>query len=585
MSDIAIAHDQLYVKGGAEHVAFEMARALDAPIYCAKLNEDIVPDDVEAHCIVDSRVGKWAMDSHYLAQDLYQMQRWQNVQELYEYDTVVINKTNPGWFVPKPRQTTIWYVHSTPRGQYDQFHKHGGTALSRILKTPMRPLYRPNIAYADAFATNSEEVQRRMERYWDIPRGESTVIYPPVPTETFGSSVASSGDYYFTFGRLVDHKRVGDIVKAFTALGPHYQLVVGGDGPQRDALECLAGENVRFVGFMDEEEKRRRLSECTAFVFAAEQEDFGMTPIEAMASGTPVIGVDEGFTTHQIQNGRNGYLWPREQARLRETIQHLETVGVEWAPERIEEFADRFNADRFRQEFRELVASTEERAAVDVEWESRQEHEGIRAAAVTADGGAQAVAKVPQNTSERGRVPVDKYEKLNLGSGRDYRNGWLNVDINPKYNPDVVLDIDEPLPDEWESGFDHVVASHVIEHLENREQALNEIARVLTDGGTLRLYVPLGLNARTDDTHKTEWTYDTPLQYAQNWRERTDDYQFDPSPPLRIISRDVEMHQHGPLAWMSPLLRRMASQRPGVWLSGWPCSSGELSVLYRRLER
>jgi len=94
--DIAIAYDQLTVHGGGEVVAFEFARALDAPIYAASVDEDIVPDDVTAVELFDGRLPQRLLDNHYLLADAYQMLAWQHVPELYEHDAVLLCKNNPG---------------------------------------------------------------------------------------------------------------------------------------------------------------------------------------------------------------------------------------------------------------------------------------------------------------------------------------------------------------------------------------------------------------------------------------------------------------------------------------------------------
>lgn len=386
--DIAIAHDQFRTMGGAERVAVQMARTLDAPIYAGRVKPGVCPDDVEIHEVFSDRIGRRAMRSHYLVQDLYQMLGWQHVEDLYEYDTVIINKTNPGWFVPKDTQTTIWYLHSTPRGLYDQWHRHGRGYLTAAMKAPMRVLYAPNTRYADAWACNSELVQRRMGRYWDIDEEDVNVIYPPVPTDTFGpENGTGGGGHYVTISRLYGHKRVDHIVRAFNQLGDGYQLVVAGDGPEREELEELAGPNVDIRGYVDEEEKARLLADAEAFVFAAENEDFGIAPIEALASGTPVIGVGEGFTQHQIVDGENGLTFALEGGHLRETIRHFDRVGVEWEAERLQAFADQFGTEQFERRLREWVAGAQSDAAVSVEWADPMADEPEPAETVVADGG------------------------------------------------------------------------------------------------------------------------------------------------------------------------------------------------------
>lgn len=385
---VAIAHDQLCAHGGAEEVAFEMARTFDAPIYAAAVDEDVVPDDIEAIDIVDRWVGKRAMRSHYLLQDLFQMVRWQHVDPLYDYDVVIENKTNPWWFVPEDDQTVVRYVHSPPRGMYDQFTKHGGYLPSDAIKTPMRTLFAQTLPYADGWVCNSDLVQQRTQSYLGIPMDESEVIYPPVRTETYGPQHADGEeDYYFTFSRLRGHKCINEIVAAFNQLGDGFELVVGGDGPEREALEEQANDNVELVGYLSEEEKRRRLAECKGFVFAAENEDFGIVPIEAMASGTAVIGVKEGFTQHQIIRGKNGITWPRAGGHLREAIRLFDSEGVDWTGAEIADWADEhFNAQRFRDELSAAVAEARECARVDP-WDVDTPEVGRVGVTARTDGG------------------------------------------------------------------------------------------------------------------------------------------------------------------------------------------------------
>ena len=391
--DVAILHDQLVTRGGAERVAFEHARTFDAPILAGVVDHKIVPDDVEAVQVFDSRIGKRCMRSHYLVQDLYQMQAWQHVEEAYEYDTLIVNKTNPGWFVPRDDQTTVWFLHSTPRGLYDQFYRQGSDWKTRLLKTPMRPLFLPNTRYADAWACNSDLVQRRMDRYWDVPEDEVNVIYPPVDVESCSPDHADTKNYYFTVSRLRGHKRIGEIVEAFNQLAKDdgdYRLLVAGEGPDRDRLEGMAGENVEFLGYVDEAEKYRLLSEAKAGIFNAENEDFGIVPIEFFASGTPVIGVDDGFTRHQILHGKNGYTFARQGGHLRETIRLFEQRGVKWSADQIASFAERFSTRRFREEMRDLVERAEQRSEVTVSWdESDVAVDADPLASLRTDGGDQ----------------------------------------------------------------------------------------------------------------------------------------------------------------------------------------------------
>jgi len=111
-------------------------------------------------------------------------------------------------------------------------------------------------------------------------------------------------------------------------------------------------------GHLAEDEKRALLAECQAVIFNAHNEDFGIVPIEAFASGTPVIGVNEGFTKHQIWEGENGYLYDDGDAinSLWAAIDYHRTNPVEWGSDRLQAFADQFSRERFNREMRTVVA-------------------------------------------------------------------------------------------------------------------------------------------------------------------------------------------------------------------------------------
>jgi glycosyltransferase involved in cell wall biosynthesis len=349
-NDIAIAHDQLTTRGGAEQVTWAAARALDAPVYAMVVDDELAPDDVEVYELA-GRVGQWAMDRRYLVQDAYQMLAWQHVEPLYEHDVILEMKTNPYWFVPQDHQTVVRYCHSTPRGLYDQFHRDGGL-VNRLLTPLQRVLYRPTISTTDKWLVNSDVVQRRLSLYFGAG-GE--VVYPPVDVEAFGPDTARTEEYLFSVGRLARNKRLDVIVEAAKSL--NRRVLIAGTGPERDCLETDAPDNVEWLGYISEREKQRRLSEAAATLMLSENEDFGIVPIESFASGTPVIGVDEGMTRHQIKHLNNGVLCPSDPqpCDVVDAVRALDRGGVNWSPEQIAEFAEQFGAERFRRRLRAAV--------------------------------------------------------------------------------------------------------------------------------------------------------------------------------------------------------------------------------------
>lgn len=359
---IAIAHDQWNTQGGAERVTAEIAREFDAPIYAMYVDESAVPDDLEVIELADRR-GRWFMRQHYLLQDAYQMVAWQHVEPLHEYETVIQTKTNPYWYVPRDTQTIVRYCHSTPRNLYDQYHRRGGGPIGDVVKTAQRTLYQHTIPYADQWITNSELVERRLTRYYDVGERDVTTIYPPVDVAN-GPDRAETEGYLFVVGRLARNKRIPLLVELAERLDR--RLVVAGDGDERELVERADRDgHLEYLGFVDENEKKRRLSEAGATLMLAENEDFGIVPIESFAAGTPVIGVDEGFTRHQVRDGKNGYLAAPTVESLEAAIELLEYEGVEWSAERIATFAEQFGPRRFRREIRDVVERAREESTVE----------------------------------------------------------------------------------------------------------------------------------------------------------------------------------------------------------------------------
>ncbi len=278
------------------------------------------------------------------------------------FDVVLLSKNELAWYVPEDEQTVVHYVHSTPRTPYDLFQSRADSPVARLYSWVARSLYLPNTKFPDLFVANSELVARRIERYWRVPEERITVVYPPVEVDSY--SQRERADYYLTYSRLIPEKRIDRLVRAFDGLDE--RLVVGGAGEERDRLERLAPPNVEFVGYMSEDEKLRRLGEAKALLFNAENEDFGLIPVEAFASGTPVLGVEEGYTKFQIHDGENGYTHAPDARSVRESVERFEAEGVAWSRDRIERDAERYSLDRFREEMRAVVdrALTDTRVTV-----------------------------------------------------------------------------------------------------------------------------------------------------------------------------------------------------------------------------
>ena len=372
VEDVAVAHWGEHVNGGGDRVAWELARVFDdAPLYVGWQDERIEPDDVETEQVISGRLIEWALERGGAPRMFAHLLGWQQAEPLRDHDVVVTSGNEPLFYVPPTEQVWVSYIHHTNRRQSDQIDEVGdglAGSLKLLFYYLVRVAFDHNTHKPDLFLANSELVKRRMIRYWGVPEEKIEVVYPPVDTHEYSPSDAETGEYYLTLSRLDWHKSVDDIVRAFEDLDA--ELVVAGDGPEREKLEHIAGENVEFRGYVSEQEKKELLAGARAFVFNGRDEDFGISPVEALAAGTPLIGVEEGMTQYQVVGGKNGYTFERDETgeALGTEVQRFKADGVAWSAEEITAYADRFSVQSFHDHMGEAVHRAIKNADVTPDW-------------------------------------------------------------------------------------------------------------------------------------------------------------------------------------------------------------------------
>jgi glycosyltransferase involved in cell wall biosynthesis len=197
----------------------------------------------------------------------------------------------------------------------------------------------------------SNYIANRIKRVYDR---EATIIYPPVDTALF-TPAEKKEDFYLTASRMVPYKRIDLIVDAFSKM-PDKRLIVIGDGPEKAKIQTLAAENVELLGYQPSDLLNDYLQRAKAFVFAAE-EDFGITPVEAQACGTPVIAYGKGGCLETVVEGSTGFFFREQTAEsLIEAVRRFEE-SPSMNSEDIRRNAERFSVERFRGEFRSFVES------------------------------------------------------------------------------------------------------------------------------------------------------------------------------------------------------------------------------------
>jgi glycosyltransferase involved in cell wall biosynthesis len=205
-----------------------------------------------------------------------------------------------------------------------------------------------------ALAANSAFVAQRIRRVWGR---DARVIHPPVDTDRFTMRERKE-DFFVCASRLHYYKRVDVIVSAFASL-PDRRLFVIGDGPERQRLESMAGDNVTFLGYQSDEILRDHLQRASAFLFAAE-EDFGILPVEAQACGTPVIAFGKGGALETVREmgkpAATGLFFQRQQADdVATAVRSFLANRAQFSARNCRAHALTFGASRFRDELRSFV--------------------------------------------------------------------------------------------------------------------------------------------------------------------------------------------------------------------------------------
>jgi glycosyltransferase involved in cell wall biosynthesis len=207
----------------------------------------------------------------------------------------------------------------------------------------------------DHFVANSDFIRRRIHKVYGR---DAAVVHPPVDVSAFPlrDPVAGTGSVYLTASRMVPYKRVPLIVEAFSRM-PDKQLVVIGDGSEYERCKAKAGPNVKLLGYQGQAELVRHMQQARAFVFAAE-EDFGITPVEAQACGTPVIAYGRGGSLETVRgldahgSSRTGLFFHEQSVQaIVDAVQRFEALPQPPSAQACREHAERFAVERFRAAF------------------------------------------------------------------------------------------------------------------------------------------------------------------------------------------------------------------------------------------
>jgi len=366
---IAIIHDSFTALGGAEKVVAVLAGALKAPVLTAGVAPSVL-EYLEARRIKVFDLGAPPSRGPSVVRHSRLIRAFGNCRLVGgPFDAYVLSGTF-ALFAARRHHPNLLYCHTPARALYDlnrvvleRQRNPAKRAASATWLSWWRRLDRRAVAWVDRIIANGANTQERIRRYWGR---ESRIIHPPVEVDRLKFN--KSGDFWLSVNRLTPEKRVALQVEAFAKL-PDQKLVVVGGGWSRTGderlireLSCRAG-NVEFLGAVPQAHLDQLYADCKGLIATAQDEDFGLTPVEAMAAGKPVVATDEGGYRESV-TAQTGILVP---ARVDALVEAIRSVAAD--PLRYRDSCQRraraFSADVFLsqmiQELEELKEKTSNR--------------------------------------------------------------------------------------------------------------------------------------------------------------------------------------------------------------------------------
>lgn len=278
--------------------------------------------------------------------------------DLTDYDLVISSSSSVAHGVlTRPNTLHVCYCHTPMRYAWDGSHEYlEHSKYNRVFKAII-PIILNFIRVWDYFAgdrpdyyiANSNFVKKRIKKYFNR---DSRVIYPPVDTTLFSPAPDEKiGDYFLVLSRLVHFKKVDLVVRAFSKLG--LSLKVVGTGPEEEHLRSIAGPTVDILGHVSDFEVGKLLQRCQALIFPQE-EDFGIVPLEAMASGRPVIAYKAGGALETVVEGITGTFFTEQTENcLMDAIREFDAHA--YNRDLIRRHAIKFSKQQFKKEIKARI--------------------------------------------------------------------------------------------------------------------------------------------------------------------------------------------------------------------------------------
>jgi len=354
---VAIVHYWLISMRGGEKVIESIIDLYpDVDIYTHVYDSSRISDKINKQRIYTTFINKIPLSKKIYKHLLPLMPLALKLLNLKQYDLIISNESGPTKGIIKRKDAVhicycltpmryIWDMRNTYLKKLNFIER----IIAKITFLYLRKWDIKTSKSIDEIVVISNFIKMRVKNFWNR---ESEVVFPPVIIESFNIN-DKIGDYYLVLSQLVHYKRIDIAIDAFNKTNK--KLIVIGEGDELEVLKNKANKNIQFIGWQNEQNKRKYLSTCKALIFPG-IEDFGIVPIETMASGRPVIAFKDGGALDYIKDDINGVFFHYQTSEsLIESIIYIEKNINLFNSKIIKESISKFSDSRFKKRMKAII--------------------------------------------------------------------------------------------------------------------------------------------------------------------------------------------------------------------------------------